>query len=471
MRWFLKAEPYEVQNQAFNRGRDHFKWGHFLEQGLGKTAVCLADFLYFLELEVIDCLIVVAPNYLKSGWEAEAQLWEVGYPVYIWPKHIPIKDLRFHNDKPFILVINTEALLHAGGNYLIELMAKRKCMMAVDESSCIKNPNSQISKRVVALGYDAPVHRALSGTPMSQNVMDLWPQLRFCGAINGMNPYQFRNRFATTGGFKGKMITGSRNEEELREILASCSWRALKSEWLDLPDKIYPAPLEFEMNKAQKDAYGSMLSEFFVEIDKYDQGIENEFVFANFVVHQLAKLTQISRGYVKNDDIEEELVAPKDNPAIRVVKQALEHTQGKTLIFAHSKYSVRTLYEELTREGHTVSCLRGGLTTDEVRERKRFFNEDPECRIMVLQDTVGAKGHTLLGQAGADRCSTTIFYENTYSLETRLQAEDRNHRIGQDTGVVYLDLVGSSMDTKCISALKAKQSIVDAVVNYAKSCK
>ena len=57
-----------------------------------------------------------------------------------------------------------------------------------------------------------------------------------------------------------------------------------------------------------------------------------------------------------------------------------------------------------------------------------------------------------------------IFYQNSYSLDTRTQIEDRIHRIGQNDGCLYIDFAGTSMDRHMVAALQHKQSMYDAVM-------
>ena len=76
-------------------------------------------------------------------------------------------------------------------------------------------------------------------------------------------------------------------------------------------------------------------------------------------------------------------------------------------------------------------------------------------------------GHTLLGQKGRDRCASTCFFENSFSLRDRLQMRDRNHRGSQDEPCSYYDLITSPMDQAVVDALsgkKAQADMVDAVI-------
>ena len=105
------------------------------------------------------------------------------------------------------------------------------------------------------------------------------------------------------------------------------------------------------------------------------------------------------------------------------------------------------------------------MKPDEVEEQKARFNDDPDCRILLAQCDAAKYGHTLLaGPAEEDRCRTMIFFENSYSADTRDQIEDRIHRRGQ-TGeyVLYVDLSGSDLDRRIVRALQAKDALYKSV--------
>jgi SNF2 family DNA or RNA helicase len=288
--------------------------------------------------------------------------------------------------------------------------------------------------------------------------MDLWPQLRIVGAINGVNPYAFRNRFATMGGYMGKQVTGVRNEAELHQLLGKHSFRALKTDWTDLPDKIY-THRRVEMVGEQKKAYHDMLQEFYLEIR------DNE-VSADFVITQGMKLQQIASGFVIDDEKNvNPLVARSNNPKLGAVDDLVKETDGKSLIVANFVYSIKMLSDMFPES----RVIRGQMSVEEIKEAKRAFNEDPECRVLILQIQAGSFGHTLLGGKGANRCATTIYFENSYSLLNRAQIEDRNHRYGQDQSPVHVDIACSGIDVKIIKSLQSKKSIASAIVDAVKS--
>jgi len=90
-------------------------------------------------------------------------------------------------------------------------------------------------------------------------------------------------------------------------------------------------------------------------------------------------------------------------------------------------------------------------------EKQRF--EDPDCRVILLQADAGKYGHTLVGTED-DPCGTMLFFENTYSLDTRSQIEDRIHRMGTVAeSCLYVDLSGSDIDERIARALQRKEAM------------
>ena len=128
------------------------------------------------------------------------------------------------------------------------------------------------------------------------------------------------------------------------------------------------------------------------------------------------------------------------------------------------------LLEALTE--FNPAYIQGNMKPEEVAEQKRRFNDDPDCRVLVGQERATALGHTLLGQAGKDRCNRTVFFESSFSLYYRSQLEDRSHRGDQDEPVTIYDLITSPVEQAVIRALTAKQAmatVVDEVIAALKS--
>ena len=188
-------------------------------------------------------------------------------------------------------------------------------------------------------------------------------------------------------------------------------------------------------------------------------------ITVDVAIAKYAKLAQIQTGFIYDDErIVHELVKPEDNPRINLLLQILEdEVSGKTVVVYRHRAILPVLLEALAI--YEPAWIKGQMKPDEVEEQKARFNTDPACRILLAQCDAAKYGHTLLGGPGEnDRCRTMIFFENSYSADTRDQIEDRIHRRGQ-TGeyVLYVDLSGSDLDRRIVRALQRKDALYKSV--------
>jgi SNF2 family DNA or RNA helicase len=444
--WRLNFKPWAVQVEALHRSAEHNKYGYFLEQGLGKTAIALNDFVN----SDIDLCVVVAPQSFKLGWPTAVRDYGLDLPTGYWPKNpVPMHDHGLY-------AINYEGVSRSRAkDQLVKLFDDRQVMLVIDESKALGNPRSGWTKSVTELAKRAAIVRELNGTPITQNVMDYYGQLRCLGQLNGWNPVKFRNRFAVLGGYMGKQIMPQvRNQDELAGILAACSFRALKADWRkDLPPKIYTT-IPLELTGIQRVHYKEMLDEFMTIVS----GTE---VTANLILTQMGKLRQISSGIILDGEgIAHPILPPAEVPKIQAVCELIAGP-GKTIVSYYHRASGQALFEALKE--FEPARIQGGMSDDEVVQEKKRFNEDPSCRVIIGQERAMALGHTLLGQAGNDRCSRTIFYENSFSLYYRLQLEDRNHRGEQDTACDVIDFSCSPIEDTVIAILTAKMELANTM--------
>jgi SNF2 family DNA or RNA helicase len=294
--------------------------------------------------------------------------------------------------------------------------------------------------------------RLLSGRPMVQNVMDLWSQLTLAGAKIHTSPYAFRNHYAIMGGWQGKVVTGMRNFEELQVLMDEVSFKARKQDWLDIPEKTYTTR-QYEMTREQGILYKKMKTDMIAELSGQNVSVMQK-------VHAINKLQQIGSGFMLNETGEILPIMPFEKvPKVKLLEEILEETPGKVIIFAHYRASVTALAERFGG-----ARITGGMTEDEIRDNSEKFNNDSDCQVMVAQLAAAKYGHTWLGNDEM-RCHTTVYFENSYSLDARIQSEDRNHRIGQRNPVLYIDMVGTEIDKRIIKVLQNKNDVSLAVMN------
>lgn len=466
MKWHLRHEqfgdqPWAVQQEAINRcgGRSHY--GYFLEQGLGKTAVNLND---FIDADDCDINVVCAPSSFVGDWPLAPAEWGLGF---LSTGQYDGKDGSF----PFEMEQGVWSISHEtlrgsdrARRNLLRLLDERRVMFTLDEATGIKNPQSKLAKFMMSeVAKRATRMRLLDGTPMVQNVMDYYAKLRCLRQLNGVNPYSFRNRYALMGGFMGKQVKGIRAEtkEELAALIDGCAFRALKKDWRkDMPPQL-DVPVHLEMTDRQRKAYRSMMEEFYVEI-KLRGDVQS--TFASMVLTQRQKCQQISSCFVYGDDRQPIWIEPPErNPKLKAVFDIIDSGPGKVIVSYIFEPSGRLLVDQLQKAKLQPAFIMGGMKSAEIVEQKKRFNDDTNCRVIVGQQDLTSRGHTLIGQKGVDRCSRTIYYENSPSLMHRLQMNDRNHRGAQDETCLLYDLICNSVDENQIAILTGKKSEADAM--------
>ena len=458
-------DPVQIAALDFARGKRGV--GFFIEQGCGKTLIALAEFDFNRHRGLADRMIVVCPNTFKQGWvdETEKHGFQLAEHVFRSSKKVDagIFLARQHNLPP-VLIVNYEAIrMPPVLAALCKWASAGRTYLAIDESIQIKGHRSAQTRAIHKLAPLCSWVRLLTGRPQTQGPHDLWGQLRAIGLLEGRNFFAFRGAFCVMGGWQMKEVVKAKNEHALADLMAPWVFQAKKKDWLpDLPRKDATIR-DYTMSTEQLRQYKSMEEEFLL-------WVENAYVTVDVAIAKYEKLAQIQTGFIYDETGQvHELVRPSENPRVNLLKQLLEdEVEGKVCVV----YRHRPVYEMLLRALADYDCawIRGAMKPDEVEEQKARFNTDPNCRVILLQAEASKYGHTLLGGPGDDdRCRTMIFFENSYSADTRDQVEDRIHRRGQ-TGeyVSYIDLSGSDLDRRIVKALQRKDKLYQSVFSNLK---
>ena len=248
MSYSFKTTPYAHQKEVLEASWNETVWAYFLEMGTGKSKICIDNAAILFERGQIDTLIVITPKGVYRNWariEVPAHLPErVERDLAVWrpsPNKTEKKVLTAllePSEVLKILIMNVEALSTAKGQRFLEALLKATtAMLAVDESTTIKNPRARRTKTLLKLGALARYRRILTGFPVTQSPMDLWAQARFLDerllGDCGDNFYQFQHRYAvmkkrTMGSHTFNQVVGYRNLDTLSELIGKFSSRILK---------------------------------------------------------------------------------------------------------------------------------------------------------------------------------------------------------------------------------------------------
>jgi SNF2 family DNA or RNA helicase len=249
-----------------------------------------------------------------------------------------------------------------------------------------------------------------------------------------------------------------KNLEKLNKLIAPHSFRVLKSECLDLPEKIYKTAY-FDLTAEQRRVYNKAEEEGRLTLNGEDTP------FNRLVV--LGKLAQITSGYYLHPDATEPVRIEGGSPKLELLKervQAVLEEDRKVIIWARYHVELKDICDALLDIGLDPGIgfvQYHGKVSKKERDLAIDTFEHGNAYVFVGQQQAGGTGITLVA------ASTVIYFSNTFSLGDRLQSEDRAHRIGQRENVVYINLVArGTIDEKIVDAVETKKNISEITLAF-----
>ena len=468
MNYKFKTDPYKHQLTALEKSWNRETYAYFMEMGTGKTKVLIDNAAMLYDKGKIDGALIVAPKGVISTWYSQELLAHLPDHIdnvsVLWQALINKKqqsklDTLFEvNDDLHILIMNVEAFSTTKGlKFAEKFLLSHRTLMAIDESTTIKNPKALRTKNIVRISKLAKYRRILTGSPVTKNPLDLFTQCYFLDPyhLNHESYYSFRMRYAImkTAHISGRsiqLVAGFKNLAELSEKLQPFSYRVLKEDCLDLPPKIY-IKRNIELTSEQKKIYKQMKEQALAELN----GSQMTTVTA---LTQLMRLQQITCGHFKGDTGK---IQDIKHNRLNELMDVLEEVEGKAIIWCHWQRDVEIIKKAIIKEygpGSVVDYY--GLTPQDQRQiNKDKFQKKENVRFFVGTPQTGGYGLTLTA------ANTVIYYSNGYDLEKRLQSEDRAHRIGQKKSVTYIDIMAEeTVDQKIVKALRKKINIASEVL-------
>jgi len=505
VKYEFKTEPFEHQKKVFHVSKDRRNYALFMEMGTGKTKVTLDTAGHLYTEGKIDYLIVFAPNGVHRNWIRECAVHlNVPHSAHYWKSGSKAlqremkQSVEEHGLK--VWAFNIEAIITQKCLEMLENI-EGPFMIVVDESSRIKNPKAKRTKSLIKLGQYADYRRILTGTPVTQSPLDLYSQFQFLDStiLNYKSFYAFKARYAelknpallgqlarmfgtqpATEYYKVKQkggwvsdaminqmnpgragqvrkvlnsfpmfIESYTNMEELHSYIDPHSFRVLKKDCLDLPDKLYQ--IEYvELSGNQRRVYNEV-----------KEGILTEFKGAEMTTQhlltQLLRLQQVTGGFFSSD---EGIVMDIDelSPKLERTREIVEGLSADASIIIWARFTAEIEALAKLLEEHNPVLYYGAISSDE-RERGLDRFRKRETRVFIGNQSAGGIGLNLT------EANYMLYYSNTFSLEDRLQSEDRAHRIGQKKNVNYIDLISpATLDEKVHDALREKKNISDVVL-------
>jgi len=432
----LKATLREYQIDGFKwlKNLSILGFGGILadEMGLGKTIQTIA----FILSEEYKKSIIISPTSLIYNWKAEIEKFAPSLKVAIIHGQKKERQKLIHNLKDYDILLTTYGTLrsdiHQYENIIFDY-----CI--IDEAQNIKNYLAQ--NALVIKEVKANVRFALTGTPIENNLIELWSIFDFV-----MPEYLYSKET-----FEYKFIIGREdNLGELKSLIKPFLLRRTKSEVLkELPNKIEKKFI-VEMTAAQKAVYKSYIKDVRKKMkDNSDGKIE--------VFSYLTKLRQIC--------LDPSLVIDEYKGGSGKLKVATQLIQkhvdggGKVLLFSQFTSALKNIGENLNEKGISYFYLDGKTKSKDRIRLVDEFNKSCDIKVFLISLKVGGTGINLTS------ANLVIHFDPWWNPAVENQATDRAHRIGQRNVVEVIKLIAKgTIEEKIILLQENKKNLIDSVI-------
>jgi SNF2 family DNA or RNA helicase len=462
----FKTKPFPHQLDGIRFGLNHDRFLLCDDQGLGKT-LQIIDLVECLGEKVKKALIICGVNSLKYNWREEVSKHsnEKGYVLgtryrkngkeYLGSTKDKMDDLSNLPDHKYIIT-NIETLRLGAKkiskykyDFPIANKIKELCndgtigLIAFDECHRAKDSTSLQGKAMLEIS--APHMIAMSGTPLMNSPIDLYFPIKWLGYENH-SLFEFKRHYCRLGGYNDAEIMGYKNLDELRSLVDQIMLRRLKTEVLDLPDKI--EKLEYvEMSSKQ--------SKLYLEIQQNTKTLIHQIRMSNNPLSMLLRLRQVT-GWcgIIDESIQE---SAKMQRMIELVEDIVSNNQ-KAIIFSNWTSITEVAVKLLSK--YNPAYITGDVKQEERMNEVDRFQNDERCKVII--GTIGAMGTGLT----LTSAQNVIFLDEPWTKALKNQAEDRAHRIGTKGTVSIITLMcKDTIDDRIHDLIEKKGKMSDAIID------
>ncbi|MFI9827642.1 SNF2-related protein [Streptomyces sp. NPDC051913] len=418
------------------------------DMGLGKTITVIALHLRRARTEPT---LVVCPASLLGNWQREITRFAPGVPVRRF--HGPERSL---DDLDGGFVLTTYGTMRSTAARLAE---QQWGMVVADEAQHVKNPYSATAKALRTI--PSPARVALTGTPVENNLSELWALLDWTtpGLLGPLKSFRARHARAVENGEDTEAV------ERLARLVRPFLLRRKKSDpgiVPELPPKTetdHPVPLTRE----QASLYEAVVRESLYAIETAD-GIARK----GLVLKLLGALKQICDHpalYLKEDAGGAERLALRSGK-LALLDELLDTVlaeDGSALVFTQYVGMARLITAHLGARAVPVDLLHGGTP---VPERERMVDRFQAGATPVLVLSLKAAGTGL----NLTRAGHVVHFDRWWNPAVEEQATDRAYRIGQTQPVqVHRLITEGTVEDRIAEMLEAKRALADAILGSGES--
>lgn len=411
------------------------------DPGIGKTLTAI------MAAETIQArsVVIICPPFLCLNWQNEIGKWTDKTALIVHTKGVNLEMIPQYQ---YYIVPDS---VISRGNIRAAIMANKPDVMIIDETHRFKTETAARTQSVFGFkSYRNTVEPlvgsakkviCLSGTPMPNRPVELWPVIKGLAhwCIEGKSFFEFVHRYC--GAYKSEWgwdYTGATNVAELREkIIGKLMLRHEKMDFLDLPPKVVKF-VELQPEKIIN-----------VELKKVakleDSTIEK---LAQGRVDALGEMATVRR----------KIGCAKVIAAEEYIKEAILES-GKVVIFCHHRSVIELLEAQLQNDGINFVSITGDVPMDKRQSFVDQFQTDPETKVFIGQIQAAGVGVTLTASR------RVIFLESSWVPAENEQAADRCHRIGQSGSVLVEHLVfPHDLDYRILKANALKTKTINQLM-------
>ena len=462
------------------------------EPGLGKTAQAIRALKELKNDEEVFPILIVCPNTLKKNWAREFEMWWPGIRTQV------IKGTSAKRKKQFateadVYIINWESLrthsrLSSYGSIALarcpecggmnEKVSLNKCevhkrelkeidfkAVVADEIHRSKDPKSKQSRALWAATGKADIRFALTGTPIANNVVDLWSILHWISPEDWPSKTKWIDRMVDTmlNAFGGMMVIGvkSHMSEEFYNTVNPRMRRMLKQKVLPFLPEIIRERRDIEMSTKQEKAYASMRDHMITLLESGDV------LTAPSVLAQTTRLIQFANAYaeISVDENTGEETVKLSEPSCKVDSLMSDIESGdfgddSVAVCAVSRQLIELLSARMTKANIKHGLITGKQDEEERQDAIDAFQRG-DIKWILFTAQAGGVGVTLTA------ARRLIMLQRPWSLVDYKQALDRVHRIGSEIhdSIVITDYVTEdSIEERVLHVLKNKAENFEEVV-------
>lgn len=356
------------------------------------------------------------------------------------------------DDSHQVMLINPESFKLV----IDDLLDQDWDLVVVDESSMLKNPKSDITRKMQLFGGRVRRRVVMTATPRPNTSLDFWGQMAFLDQSLGGNFYEFRKKYYYQG-YDGYSWNPKHEEvdSDIWNVVSDRSYRVRLQDCVDLPGETTER-METMLTPELARHYQDMLTSMSVTlVDKGGRG--EKVIDTEWRIVQMNKLSQITSGYIFDNDGNAEFLAdsPKVKASIDMARRVIENEDRFVVIWARYAEEMDMLAAALDKYGVSTCHGRTRNVDKNVADFKARKN-----RVMIAHPRSAQFGHTWVHSDFA------LFHSYDYSWEAFYQAKRRIYRIGQDRPVTYMvNVAVGTVDELILTSVFNKEQASDAVVD------